>query len=134
MKRPDVVAGGFGKRAEPPADMAADQAEIWRKTVATEPPEFFATDATKCLLADYCRHRATVDRMTAIIEAVEGEWYRTAAGIKMFSDLCKVRDRESRAAADKAVKLRVTNQSRWTPHTGGTAAMNVAKMDKKPWE
>jgi hypothetical protein len=133
-KAAKVIAGGFGTRAEPPEDMAADQADIWRQIVATEPAEFFASAATKGLLRDYCRHRSTADKVSAIIEQFQGEWLKAKDGVKRYSELCKVRDAEARAAADKAVKLRMTNQSRFTPTAGGTAVRNEAKLDKKPWE
>ena len=128
-----VVAGDFG-RAPPPEGMAEDQALIWRQIVATEPVEFFATAATKGLLRDYCRHRSTTDKLSAIIELFQADWLKAKDGVKRYADLCKVRDAECRAAADKAVKLRLTNQSRWTPEKSGTAARHELKLETKPWE
>jgi hypothetical protein len=40
---------------------------------------------------------------------------------------------ETAAAADKATKLRLTNQSRYTPQAAGTAAMK-APTRGLPWE
>jgi hypothetical protein len=44
-----------------------------------------------------------------------------------------MRDRETKAIADKATKLRLTNQSRYTPDRASTAAKNNLKADK-PWQ
>ena len=35
---------------------------------------------------------------------------------------------------NKAVRLRLTNQSRWTPEKSGTAARHKSKLEVKPWE
>jgi hypothetical protein len=133
-KATKVVAGGFGIRAEPPADMAPEQAEIWRQIVASEPVEFFSTAATKGLLRDYCRHRTTADKVSAIIEMFQADWLKAKDGVRRYSDLCKLRDGEVRAASNLAMRLRMTNQARWSPQSSGTITRNEAKLDKKPWE
>lgn len=129
-----VIPGGFGTRAEPPADMDPEQADIWRQTVASEPASFFATAATKGMLRNYCRHMATVDKISSVIEMFQADWLKAKDGVKRYSELCRLRDLEARAAADKAVKLRLTNQARWTPAKAGTAGRNEATSEKKPWE
>lgn len=129
-----VVPGGFGKRIDPPEDMkVAEQIAIWREIVDSEPADFFATAATKGLLRDYCRHRATCDQVSKIIELFEGEWLKSKDGVKRYSELCKVRDMEARAAGDKAVKLRLTNQARWQPAGAARAAAKVLQ-GPKPWD
>jgi hypothetical protein len=45
-----------------------------------------------------------------------------------------MRDRETKALADKATKLRLTNQSRYTPGAAGTAAKKAATAEAKPWQ
>lgn len=129
-----VVVGGFGSRVDPPADMTQDdQIEIWKEIVASEPAEFFGTAATKGLLRDYCRHRATCDKLSLIIEMFEADWLKAKDGIKRYAELCKVRDMEARAAGDKAVKLRLTNQSRWQPASAARAGNKVLE-GRKPWD
>jgi hypothetical protein len=53
---------------------------------------------------------------------------------KLLDRLTKMRDRETKAAADKATKLRLTNQSRYTPQAAGTASKNNGAANLKPWE
>lgn len=129
----EVVVGNFGKRPEPPKDMSDEEAAIWRETVGSEAVDFFNTAALRSLLSDYCRHRASADKVSEIINVFEADWLKNAEGAKRYHGLLKMRDLETRAAADKATKLRLTNQSRYTPQAASTAARNTAK-GPKPWE
>lgn len=128
-----VVAGSFGKRPEPPADLSEAEAEIWRETVASEAADFFATAALRGMLADYCRHRASANKVSDVINVFQADWLKNAEGAKRYHGLLKMRDLETRAAADKATKLRLTNQSRYTPQSAATASKNAAK-GLRPWE
>jgi hypothetical protein len=129
----EVVAGNFGKRPDPPKDMSDDEAAIWRETVSSEAVDFFNTAALRSLLADYCRHRASADKVSEVINVFEADWLKNAEGAKRYHGLLKMRDLETRAAADKATKLRLTNQSRYTPQAASTASRNAAK-GPRPWE
>ena len=128
-----VVVPEFGAKPEPPDDMPPEAVAIWRTVVDSEPREFLSTGAQRDLLKDYCRHRATADKVSGIIDLFEADWLKSKDGVKRYSDLCKVRDAEGRAAADKATKLRLTNQSRWQPSTAATRANNAPK-GKMPWD
>lgn len=128
-----VVVGGFGQRPEPPRDLSEEAAAIWRATVASEASDFFRTAALRSMLADYCRHSSTADIISSEIDAFDPEWLKDVVGLKRFGALLKLRDLETKASADKATKLRLTNQSRYTPQAAATAAKN-AGVQKKPWE
>jgi hypothetical protein len=128
-----VVSGNFGKRPEPPVDLSETESAIWRETVASEAADFFGTAALRGMLADYCRHRSSADKVSEVINVFQAEWLKNAEGAKRYHGLLKMRDLETRAAADKATKLRLTNQSRYTPQAASTASRNAAK-GVKPWE
>lgn len=128
-----VVVGGFGQRPDPPSELSAQAAEIWRATVASEGPDFFKTAALRSMLADYCRHTATAALLSGQIEAYNPAWLTDDEGLKRYDLLLKLRDRETKASADKATKLRLTNQSRYTPQAAATAAKS-ASTARKPWE
>lgn len=128
-----VIAGTFGQRPEPPEEMAADEADIWRQTTASEASDFFNTAALRDMLKDYCRHRASADKVTLVIGLFETDWLKNSDGARRYAGLLRMRDMESRAAADKATKLRLTNQSRYTPQAASTASRGTAK-GFKPWE
>jgi hypothetical protein len=128
-----VIRGDFGKRPEPPEELTPEQAEIWRKTVASEAADYFVSAALKNMLADYCRHMASGLVLSGIIDGFKPEWLKAAEGAKRFHELLRMRESETRAAAMLATKLRLTNQSRYTPHAAATASRNAAR-GFKPWE
>jgi hypothetical protein len=128
-----VIEGAFGKRPESPEDLTNEEAEIWRDTVSSEPAEFFSTAALRAMLKDYCRHRAASEKISEVIGIFQVDWLKNAEGAKRYHGLLKMRDLETRAAADKATKLRLTNQSRYTPQAASTASKGAAK-GFKPWE
>jgi hypothetical protein len=128
-----VIEGMFGKRAEPPPELPPRQVEIWLETVSTEPVEHFSSAATKAMLADYCAHRESVENIESVIRLFQPDWLKSAEGVKRYSELIKIRDSETRAASTLATKLRLTNQSRYTPKTAATAARNTEK-GFRPWD
>lgn len=128
-----VIQGGFGNRPEPPEDLSSAAAEIWRRTAASEAVDFFRTAALQAMLADYCRHVETSDVLTSQIDAFQPEWLADEAGLKRYDMLTKMRERETRSAADKATKLRLTNQARYTPRAAEHAARKQS-IEAKPWQ
>lgn len=128
-----VVAGTFGKRPEPPADLTQRQAEIWRETVASEHADFFDSAALRALLTDYCRHREAGEKISTVIDAFQAEWLKNSEGANRYHQLLRMRELEVRAAVTVATKLRITNQAKYTRLTAGTAARQAAK-GLKPWE
>lgn len=128
-----VIEGGFGTRPLPPADATPEEAELWRETTSSEPAGFFASAASRAMLKDYCRHRITADKITSVINLFKAEWLKNAEGSKRYAMLLKMRDLEARGAAGMATKLRLTNQSRYTPQAAGTAARANPTVPP-PWE
>lgn len=128
-----VVQGGFGNRPEPPSDLSDAAAEIWRRTAASEAADFFKTAALQSMLADYCRHVDTGDILTSQLDAFDPDWLSDEAGLKRYDMLTKMRERETRSAADKATKLRLTNQSRYTPRAAEFAGRKQ-DAESKPWQ
>jgi len=128
-----IIAGTFGKRPDPPAELTERQAEIWRATVASEHAAFFDTAALRALLTDYCRHRESAEKVSIVIDGFQAEWLKSAEGAKRYQGLLRMRELETRAAVTMATKLRLTNQSRYNALSAATAARNTAK-GAKPWE
>lgn len=128
-----VFPGGMARRPDPPADLTEAQAKIWTDTVASETVEFFNTDALRELLKDYCRHKVTCAALSRQVETYDAAEPMDPETAKNFDRITKMRDRESKAAADLATKLRLTNQSRYTPKAAATASKNAGST-KKPWE
>jgi len=128
-----VVTGEFGTRPQPPDDLNERQAEIWREAAASEPADFFNTSVLRNILTDYCRHRESAESITAVISEFKSEWLKSAEGAKRYSGLLRMRDLEMRASLSCATKLRLTNQSRYTPQAAATASNNTSRLPR-PWE
>lgn len=128
-----VFPGGLARRPEAPEELTDAQAKVWKDTVASETVEFFDTDALRELLKDYCRHKVTGAALSRQIETYDAAKAMDPETAKNFDRVTKMRDRESKAAADLATKLRLTNQSRYTPKAAATAS-KAGGSAKKPWE
>jgi hypothetical protein len=127
-----VIPGGIDRRPEPPAEVTEPEAEVWTRTVEGEAADVFGTAALQQMLKDYCRHVIAAERLGLVIEA-NMQTTESEVSIKDLDCLLKMRDRETKAISDKATKLRLTNQSRYTPRAAGTAAKNSAQASK-PWQ
>ncbi len=126
-----IVAGSIDGRPHAPADLTQGQRAIWDRTVANEAADTFKTAALQQLLRDYCRHVETSDRLSVQVDRA------TDAGSNMELDelvkLIRIRDCETKASADKATKLRLTNQARYTPGAAATAS-KMTGSERKPWQ
>jgi hypothetical protein len=128
-----VIQGAFGQRVEPPAELLPRQQEIWRAIVSSEPIDFFGTAALRNLLMDLCRHREAAEKISAVIDSFDAAWLRTEDGSKRYYDLLRMRELEVRSASSLATRLRLTNQSRYTPQAASSNSRNASK-GFKPWE
>ena len=128
-----VIAGSVDRRPQPPSELTEAEAEVWTQTVAHEAADIFATAALQQMLKDYCRHVIAAERLGVVIE---GHMSRPASDesitLKDLDCLLKMRDRETKAVADKATKMRLTNQARYTPKAAATASKNAGAA--KPWQ
>lgn len=105
-------------RPDPPETLSSDEAELWRAVVATKPVEWFQADSAP-LLVEYCRAKVMCDRLSAVILAIDETDAKGIADLKSALDM---RDKESRRLATLGCKLRLTQQSRYTPQSAATAA------------
>jgi hypothetical protein len=104
----------------PPSGLTDKQAQVWRETVEARTADYFGQDVVP-MLEEYCRVvvmcRVLSLRVDAAIASDAGS--DTAGALKALLDM---RDKESRRMASLATKLRLTNQSRYTPKAAGTSA------------
>lgn len=135
MSRPSgasltVVPTGLPERLAPPDDLTPEQAARWRAVVDSKPVDWFGPDSLP-LLKEYVRAEAMCDLLAVQIEAaIAGAEGPGAAGlIKNYLDM---RDKESKRLASLATKLRLTQQSRYTPQAAATA--NKKAGNARPWK
>lgn len=125
-----VVVANIDGRPRAPADLTDFQTEVWERTVANEAADTFKTAALQQLLRDYCAHVETAHALTQQINRAIGPG--SNIDIDDLTKLVRLRDCETKASADKATKLRLTNQARYTPQAAATAAKKGG--DRKPWQ
>lgn len=109
-------------RLDPPEDFPLAESAVWKDVVQTKPVDWFEADSAP-LLAEYCRAKVMCDRLAGRIDN---------CGPEELKDLLKMRDTESRRLATLGCKLRLTQQSRYTPKSAQTA--NKAPNAGKVWQ
>jgi hypothetical protein len=115
------------ERPDPPSNLTEGEATEWRNVVATKPADWFMRDSQP-VLAAYCqaivRHRFLMDK-----------WHEGAAAtIKEMKDLSGMINTTANLLAQLATKLRLTQQSRYTPGSANTASKKSSgsKLWQKP--
>jgi 3-methyladenine DNA glycosylase/8-oxoguanine DNA glycosylase len=105
-----------------PEDLTKEEAALWDEIVATEPPDCF-NELIKPLLAQYCRHISAARHIADLIKECKTEIEKLApetmadpsfiksTEFKVLNRLLKTQERESRAIASLATKLRITQQA-----------------------
>lgn len=125
-----VVTPIPGQRLEPPPELTQAQTAVWRDVVSGYPSDWFA----RCLpmLSAYCRAVVEHGRVSAVID--EHECTDNPDKIRNLNTLHQMQDRQAKLMAALATKLRMTNQSRYTPQSAATAAKRAGAAPLRPWE
>lgn len=113
------------ERQRPPHDLTDEEVEVWAAVSSAEPADWFSP-STVPLLAQYCRHIVGARRIAELIERACGDPDLT---ISSYDRLLKMQDRESRAVAMLATKMRISQQGT-TNHRGNKRPNPI----RKPWE
>jgi hypothetical protein len=120
------------ERVRPPHGLIDEEVEVWAAVVSAQPADWF-TSATVPVLAQYCRHVVQAKRIAELIERatshVDRKTKQPTLTVKDLDRLLKMQERESRAIASLATKMRVTQQAT-TNHRGN----KKASVARKPWE
>lgn len=128
-----VVTNLPGSRLEPPDRLSDEAAEIWREVVATKPYDWFAADSAH-LLEAYClavvSHRLISDGVKSFTPAL----LAAPKGANIYDQLTRMQERQARVMATLATKLRLTQQSRYTPQAAATAAKPKRGNGARPWD
>ena len=103
-----------------------DQAAVWEKTVAAKPIDWFGEDSAP-VLAEYCRTTVYCAALSVMVEA--GFKSGDMDDLKLAIEL---HDKESRRLTMLATKLRLTQQSRYTPQAAATASKKAGEA--RPWD
>lgn len=120
------------ERQRPPHDLTDEEVEVWAAVVGTEPADWFSP-STAPILAQYARHVVGARRIAELIERATGDidpkTRQPTLTVADYDRLLKMQERESRAIASLATKMRISQQS--TTNHRGNKRPSAAK---KPWE
>ena len=112
-------------RQRAPHDLNDEETEVWSAVVMSWPADWFSP-ATAPLRSQYCRHVVQARRIAELIEKSVSDPELSLAG---YDRLLKIQERESRAIATLATKMRITQQAT-TNHRGNQKTTAA----RKPWE
>jgi phage terminase small subunit len=124
-----VIRAETAFRPRPPSDLSPEQATEWKEVIARLPAGWISRE-NEAILTQYCRHIVAARRIAQLITHAEGGKEFTIAG---YDRLLKMQERESRACASLAVKLRLAPSTRLRAET---AARMIAHNPNgpKPWD
>ena len=127
-------------RPPPPEGLTETEADQWRRIVNRLPHGWFPVE-THALLAATLKHQTAHRVLCGLIEEFDVTLLKVDLGVDHYGKLLAMRERESRAMAGLAVKLRLTPQSRYTPATAQRQAQQPfgyidekGSIKPKPWE
>lgn len=120
-----IAAVSIPVRAEAPSDLTKRQVELWIDVLATKPPDWFEADSLPLLKA-YVTSIDLHEKLSAQINVMD------VTDLEIIP-LVKLQESQSRTMSMLAVKMRLTQQSRYTPGAAATANKKTAG-GKKPWE
>jgi hypothetical protein len=96
-----------------PGELTDEQKRVWDTVVQHLPADWFPRE-THGLLAQYCRHVVSARRIAELIQELLN---RDGFTLRDYDRLLKMQEREGRAIASLATKLRITQQARLRPET-----------------
>ena len=98
------------QRLPPPADLPAEQREIWVRVVANKPVDWFTADHLD-MLRSYCRHVAYANTLAMALDQITVEMLADREQLSAHEALYRMHERETRAAAQWATRMRLTHQA-----------------------
>ena len=100
---------------------------MWSEIVDSKPADWFDLDSVP-VLKEYIRAALTCDSLAGVVEEALAE----CGDARELKTILDMRDKEARRVASLATKLRLTQQSRYTPQSAATA--NRKAGGKRPWQ
>jgi len=125
-------------RAKPPRELSKRQKKLWKEILNTKPPDWFEADSLPILRA-YVVAIDMHEQLTAEIAGLDDllvDIRDPIERIPLLQGKLKILEAQTKQAAlmaALAVKMRLTQQSRYTPQAAATANKKTA-AGKKPWE
>lgn len=114
-------------RVAAPSGLSPSQVDLWNAVVSAKPADWFSPENAP-ILAEYVRACDMCERLSAKIEDTLAAEDSDVGSVKALLDM---RDKESKRVASLGTKLRLTQQSRYTPKAASTAGNRAGRS--RPW-
>ena len=128
-----VVVSMPGQRLEPPEALTEGQKATWRAVVATKPPAWFAADSAPVLCA-YCKAVESHAHLSLQVETYQARKRLSGKALSAYGFVLKAQEQQAKLIAMLATKMRLVQQSRYTPQSAATADKRTSNALRKPWE
>ena len=115
------------ERLRAPHELTDEETEVWAAVVNSEPADWFAP-ATVPMLVQYCRHVIHARRIDELLDRATSDKEMT---IEDYERLLRMQERETRAIAMLATRMRLSQQSTIN-HRGHKKPSTAAR--KPLWE
>lgn len=112
-------------RIAPPDGLSPVELSFWQSVVDSKPADWFGEDSAP-LLTEYVRAKVSCDVLHVQVQAA-----LAGGDAGEVKDSMKLRDMESKRLLSIGTKLRLTQQSRYTPKAASTAAKGAGQA--RPW-
>ena len=113
----------------PPSSFSARQKELWKEIVLARPASWF-DGSNSSLLVGYVKAIASHETLAVRSDAIEATL--TDTDLKLLNRVHGMIERQAKLIQTFATKLRLTQQSRYTPAAAATAASKVSST--RPWD
>lgn len=113
----------------PPDGLSEAQGKIWTEIVSSKPPGWFGRDSA-ALLESYC---IAVDRRRFVTAQIERHFGLKRQNVDKYAQLLELERRQTATISSLSTKMRLSQQSRYTPQAAATATKSQPDM-KAPWE
>jgi len=110
-------------RIKPPDYLTKEQCDLWREVVASKPPDWFRNDSAPVL--------ETYVRAVSHYRLISKRLDNAPKDPDVLSKLISCVSQQARLVAQLAQKMRLTQQSRYTPATAGRRDRDMPAS--QPW-
>jgi hypothetical protein len=115
-------------RSAPPKSFTVRQKEIWKQIINSKPVDWFNA-ANLPLLTGYINSITSYESLSRRVDALEaGEHMDLVDENRLYS----MQERQARLMQSFATKIRLTQQSRYTPDKAGVHAGRAS--GQRPWD
>jgi hypothetical protein len=113
------------ERPAAPHDLNDEEVEVWAKVISSQPADWF-DPGNLPLLTQYSRHVVQARRLAELVERATSD---PDLSLQSYDRLLIMQDRESKAIANLATKMRISQQAT-TNHRGNRKPTSGRKL----WE